>query len=573
MMDRTPTPSTLPESLADTLLSAGLVNGDQLRIARQEQGRRQRPLVTLLVELGFVSEDALRDALSQAVGRRSVDLAKVIADADALARVPLDFARRHRLLPLDVDHESNTLTVATAEADDTLIIARLQALLGDDTRIDSVLAGASEIGRAIERYYGHPHSIDSILHEIETGESGPGLPGGSGEAYAQPTVRLVDALLLDAVKREASDLHFEPEAHFLRLRCRIDGLLRQTHVLHKSYWPAMAVRLKVMAGLNIAETRAPQDGRISLDISGHAVDFRVSCLPTLHGENIVLRILDRNRGIVPLDALGLTPANLDTLHRMTARPEGLILVTGPTGSGKTTTLYSLLGHICSEALNIMTLEDPVEYPKALLRQAQVADSGRFGFADGVRAMLRQDPDVILVGEIRDTDTAEMALRAAITGHQVYSTLHTNSAVGALPRLRDLGLGSAMVAGNVIGIVAQRLVRKLCPHCRQLVAAEAWALPLLGVATTDQPALRHRAAGCPQCHFQGYRGRVAIMEVLRMDEELDELVARDAAPREILSHARSRGFRSLAEDGLRRVRDGSTTLEELLRVVDLGAAGR
>jgi general secretion pathway protein E/type IV pilus assembly protein PilB len=329
----------------------------------------------------------------------------------------------------------------------------------------------------------------------------------------------------------------------------------------------MAVRLKVMAGLNIAETRNPQDGRISLQVSGRPVDFRVSTQPTIHGENIVLRILDRQKGIVDLDALGLTDPQLDLLKLMIARPEGLILVTGPTGSGKTTTLYSILGHINAEGINIMTLEDPVEYPMPMIRQTAVADAARLDFANGVRAMLRQDPDVILVGEIRDEDTARMAFQAAMTGHQVYSTLHTSSAIGAIPRLLDIGILPDILAGNVIGIVAQRLVRCLCPACREARPAHDYEMRLLGL-------LRHpsapppRSPRLPQCDFQGYRGRMAIMELLRMDPELDELVARRATAREIREAASRKGFRPLADDGARRVLEGATTLDELCRVVNL-----
>jgi len=263
------------------------------------------------------------------------------------------------------------------------------------------------------------------------------------------------------VKREVSDIHFEPEANFLRIRYRIDGMLRQIRALHKSYWPAMTVRIKVLSGMNIAEMRAPQDGRIGLTVSGRQVDFRVACQPTIHGENIVLRVLDRQKGIVPLEDLGLADEHLQRLKLMIARPEGIILVTGPTGSGKTTTLYSVLNHINTEGIHIMTLEDPVEYPMALVRQTSVAETSKLDFANGIRSMMRQDPDVILVGEIRDADTAEMAFRAAMTGHQVYSTLHTNSAVGTIPRLLDIGVLPDIMAGNIIGIVAQRLVRKLC----------------------------------------------------------------------------------------------------------------
>jgi general secretion pathway protein E/type IV pilus assembly protein PilB len=381
-------------------------------------------------------------------------------------------------------------------------------------------------------------------------------------------VRLVDALLTDAVKRDASDVHFEPEASFLRIRYRIDGILRQIRALHKSYWAAMAVRIKVISGMNIAETRAPQDGRISLNISGHAVDFRVASQPTIHGENIVLRILDRQKGIVPLDRLGLDDHQMGLMKLMVARPEGIILVTGPTGSGKTTTLYSVLNHINEEGVNIMTLEDPVEYPMAMIRQTSVAESAKLDFANGIRSMMRQDPDIILVGEIRDADTAEMAFRAAMTGHQVYSTLHTNSALGAVPRLLDIGVLPDIMAGNIIGILAQRLVRRLCTHCRKPYPAEAHECKLIGVVSGQPAPILYRAAGCDHCEYQGYRGRIAIMEMLRMDNDLDDLISRRAPQREIRNLAMEKGFRPLSEDGLRRVLDGSTSIEEVGRVIDL-----
>jgi general secretion pathway protein E/type IV pilus assembly protein PilB len=329
----------------------------------------------------------------------------------------------------------------------------------------------------------------------------------------------------------------------------------------------MAVRIKVMAKMNIAETRAPQDGRISLMLTGRAVDFRVSSQATTHGENIVLRILDRQKGIVPLDGLGLEAAQLQLLKKMISRPEGIILVTGPTGSGKTTTLYSVLNHINSDGLNIMTLEDPVEYPMTLIRQTSVNEAAKMDFGNGIRSLMRQDPDVILVGEVRDEDTATMAFRAAMTGHQVYSTLHTNSAVGAIPRLLDIGIVPDILAGNIIGVVAQRLVRRLCKHCRQAHKATAGECAMLGVPAEKAPML-YRAVGCDQCEYQGYRGRMAIIEILKMDGDLDELVARRASARELQKMAVSKGFRTLADDGARRVLDGSTALDELMRVVDL-----
>ena len=556
--------------IGQILITQGVISEDQLRIALLEQMKSNQPVGKLLVSLGFVSEATLRDALGESLGQKSVDLANSIVDPEALRLVPRDLAKRHLFLPLSYSATDQRLRIATADPNDIVALDKLRTLIHPEPVIETLLAGESEIAHAIDQYYGHELSIDGILHEIETGEIDYRSLSASLDEYSQPVVRLVDALLTDAVKRDASDVHFEPEASFLRIRYRIDGILRQIRALHKSYWAAMAVRIKVMSGMNIAETRAPQDGRISLNISGHAVDFRVASQPTIHGENIVLRILDRDKGIVPLDALGLDPAQRAALDRILARPEGLILVVGPTGSGKTTTLYSMLGHLNTEAVNIMTLEDPVEYPLALIRQTQVGDASRLDFADGVRALLRQDPDVILIGEIRDADTATMALRAALTGHQVFATLHANSIFGALPRLHEIGIGAELLAGNLCGILAQRLVRRLCPTCREPVPDDAPERHLPGLAADAPPAPSWRARGCPECDFRGYRGRLAIMEILPFDAELDELVARRASPGELRAAARTRGHRSLAEDGLRRVLDGSTSLAELARVVDLSA---
>ena len=554
--------------LGQVLIAQGVISEDQLRIALLEQSKSNLPIGRLLVVLGFVSEATLREALSQTLGKQSVDVANAIIDPQALKLVPRDLAKRLRLLPLFFDSGLRRLQVALADINDIVALDKLRGALPDDIEVDTVLAGESEIARAIDQHYGHELSIDGILHEIETGEIDYRSLSASLDEYSQPVVRLVDALLTDAVKHDASDVHFEPEANFLRIRYRIDGILRQIRALHKTYWAAMAVRIKVVSGMNIAETRAPQDGRISINVSGRPVDFRVASQPTIHGENIVLRILDRQKGIVPLDGLGLDEHQMVLMKLMVARPEGIILVTGPTGSGKTTTLYSVLNHINEEGVNIMTLEDPVEYPMAMIRQTSVAESAKLDFANGIRSMMRQDPDIILVGEIRDADTAEMAFRAAMTGHQVYSTLHTNSALGAIPRLLDIGVLPDIMAGNIIGIVAQRLVRRLCVHCRKPYPAEAHECKLIGVASGQPAPIIYRAAGCDHCEYQGYRGRLAIMEMLRLDNDLDDLIARRATQREIRRLAHEKGFRPLAEDGLRRVLDGSTSIEEVGRVIDL-----
>ncbi|MGA8055873.1 MAG: ATPase, T2SS/T4P/T4SS family [Burkholderiales bacterium] len=553
--------------IGQILVSFGVLTEDQLRIALLEQMKTKRQLGKILVELGFISEATLRDALSEKLGLQSVDLAQIVVDPAAIRLVPRDFAKRHVLFPVALDREHRRLILALADINNIVALDQVRAQIRGQYEIEARLAGESEIGRAIEQFYGHELSIDGILHEIETGEIDYQSLAASGDEYSQPVVRLISALLADAVERASSDIHFEPEQNFLRIRYRIDGVLRQIRSLHKTYWPAMAVRIKVMAKMNIAETRAPQDGRISLSLTGRQVDFRVASQITTHGENIVLRILDRQKGIVPLDQLGLHPDQLEMLKRMIARPEGIILVTGPTGSGKTTTLYSILNHINHDGVNIMTLEDPVEYPMTLIRQTSVNEAAKLDFANGIRSLMRQDPDVILVGEIRDEDTAAMAFRAAMTGHQVYSTLHSNSAIGAIPRLVDIGMDSDLMAGNMIGIVAQRLVRRLCRHCRQPHEANPAEARLLGAQGGDRPTV-YRAVGCDQCDYQGYRGRLAIMELLKLDSDLDELMAHKATSREILKTALAKGFKTLADDGARRVLDGSTALEELMRVIDL-----
>lgn len=556
------------QPLGELLIQKGMISEDQLRIALTEQKKSPSPLGKLLVQLGFLTEATVRDILSESLGRISIDLSNTIIDPAALALISKDTARRYHVLPVALDRKSNKLMLAVSDPTNVVALDQIRALLRDEYRIEPLLARESDITVGIEQSYGFELSIDGILHEIETGEIDyQSLQMGS-EEYSQPVVRLIDALLNDAVKRSASDIHFEPEQGFLRIRYRIDGVLRQIRSLHKHYWPAMVVRLKVMCKMNIAETRAPQDGRISLSMSGHPIDFRVASQPTAHGENIVLRILDRQKGIVPLERLGLRQSELTLLKLMIARPEGIILVTGPTGSGKTTTLYSILNHINTEGVNIMTLEEPVEYPMALIRQTSVNDAVKLDFASGIRSMMRQDPDIILVGEIRDQDTAEMTFRAAMTGHQVYSTLHTNSAIGAIPRLLDLGVLPDIMAGNIIGVVAQRLVRQLCIHCRQKVIPDTYAIRLLGLTTDQIPDFIFRQRGCEACDHTGYKGRTAIMELLKMDHDMDELIARRVTAREIRNAARAKGFRTLAEDAIDRVLGGETSLEEITRIVDL-----
>jgi type IV pilus assembly protein PilB len=553
--------------LGDLMIQQGLISQDQLRIALIEQEQNDIPLGRQLVRLGFVSETMVRDLVAHTIGQESIDLTTVVADSDALSMVPEDFSRRYHLLPVAYEDATKTMVVAMADMFNVVALDQLRAMLGGQIQLKPVMAAEAQLEEHIDQFYGYELSVDGILREIETGEIDYQSLTADGEEYTQPVVRLVGALLMDAVKRGASDIHFEPEYAFLRIRYRIDGVLQQVRSLHKSYWPGVAVRLKVISGMDIAETRAPQDGRLNMNLCGRPIDFRVSAHPTIHGENIVLRVLDRERSIIPLERMGLRTSTLEQLKLMMTRPEGILVVTGPTGSGKTTTLYSLLSHQNTEAVNIMTLEDPVEYPVTQMRQTSVAEVNKIDFANGIRSIMRQDPDIILVGEVRDADTATMAFRAAMTGHQVFTTLHTNSALGAFPRLIDIGISPDIMAGNIIGVVAQRLVRVLCPHCKEPAKPSEDERKILGVKRNEAIQIfKHK--GCKRCNQNGYRGRMAIMELLRIDSDMDSLIARRAHFDELRDMALGKGFNTLADDGVRRILEGYTSIEEVMRVIDL-----
>jgi general secretion pathway protein E/type IV pilus assembly protein PilB len=555
--------------LGELMIQQGLISQDQLRIALIEQDQNNIPLGRQLVRLGFVSENMVRDLVAHTIGQESIDLTTVVADVDALGMVPEDFSRRYHLLPVAYEDATKTMIVAMADMFNVVALDQLRAMLGGHIQLKPVLAAEAQLEEHIDQFYGYELSVDGILREIETGEIDYQSLTAEGDEYTQPVVRLVGALLMDAVKRGASDIHFEPEYAFLRIRYRIDGVLQQVRSLHKSYWPGVAVRLKVISGMDIAETRAPQDGRLNMNLCGRPIDFRVSSHPTIHGENIVLRVLDRERSIIPLERMGLRPTTLEQLKLMMTRPEGILVVTGPTGSGKTTTLYSLLSYQNVESVNIMTLEDPVEYPVAQMRQTSVTEVNKVDFANGIRSIMRQDPDIILVGEVRDADTATMAFRAAMTGHQVFTTLHTNSALGAFPRLTDIGISPDIMAGNIIGVVAQRLVRVLCPHCKEPTKPSDEERKILGVKRNEAIQIfKHK--GCKRCNQTGYRGRMAIMELLRIDSDMDSLIARRAHFDELRKMALEKGFSTLADDGVRRILEGYTSIEEVMRVIDLTA---
>ena len=553
-----------PVRLGDRLVQEGYISPDQLRIALIEQKLTGKKLGEVLITLGFLPEDESREVIGDAVGYSSMSLKGVVPDANALLLISEPFARANLVMPISVTDDR--LKVAMSSPDDILLLDKIKRHIKKDLRIEPVLVVENEIQTSIDHYYGYELSIDGIIRELETGHVDTYSHSDEDE-YSQPMVRLVDSILTDAVKRSASDIHFEPEEYFIRIRYRIDGVLQEIRLLHKSLWSGLVVRLKVMANLDLTDQRTPQDGRMDLIVHGRQIDFRVSSLPVLHGENFVLRVLDREKGIVPLDRLGMDSESYQELKLMMSRPTGILLVTGPTGSGKTTTLYSMLNDLNKIGVNIMTLEDPVEYPMSVIRQTPINEEIGMGFAAGIKALLRQDPDIILIGEVRDTETAEMALRAAMTGHQVFATLHTNSAIGAIPRLLDIGVSRSIMSGNIIGIVAQRLVRRLCPACKEAYQPDEFEKNLVGFKPEESPVL-YRPKGCAQCDHIGYKGRLGILETLRFSDEMDDLLLNGASQHQILELALSKGFKTMLQNALRRVRSGETTLEEISRVVDL-----
>jgi type II secretory ATPase GspE/PulE/Tfp pilus assembly ATPase PilB-like protein len=555
--------------LGEWMLAKGMITADQLEIALIEQHKNHLLLGQQLVRLHFVTDALIRDALAQHHAQDSIDLHQVIPDHEAMAMVPEAFAKQHKVLPLYFSADK-VMRIAFSGQNQQQMLQELRHLLGGNIMLEPVLATEAHLEQALDKFYGHSLSLDSILRDIEQ-EHATGL--ASIQQESRPVIRLINAVLIDAVKQGASDIHFEPELAFLRIRYRIDGVLWQIRCLHGRYWPAMCVRLKILAAMDIAEQRLPQDGRVDLFLCGRQIDFRVSSHPTLHGENIVLRVLDRDKAIIPLDAMGLRTPQLEQVKAMLTKPEGLLILTGPTGSVKTTTLYSMLAHLNHEHVNIMTLEDPVEYPHPLMRQTSVNAANKVDFINGIRAILRQDPDIILVGEVRDESTAAMAIRAAMTGHLVMTTLHTNSATAAFARLKDLGVSPHLMAGCLVGVIAQRLLRRLCLSCKREVETDhvqvEW-LQQTAVAGQTKPCRLFEAVGCTHCRMSGYRGRLVIMEVLTMHSDMASMLTQSLTMECLQNQARQHGYTTLAEEGLRLVMAGETSLQELRRVVDLSA---
>lgn len=554
--------------IGDRLVSMGVITAAQLNVALQEKKISGKMLGEVLVDLGFITADALSAFLAETSGFEVFNPKVTVIDGAALALIEKKVAVKHQILPVSL--EGSVAQIAMSDPYDVVAMDTLRRYLPKGVTVKPLVTTTSVLSDAIDAAYGYASKVNDILKELENKDGKDLEVAGLSEeeAFTHPIVRLVNALISEAVKIHASDLHFEPEENFVRLRYRLDGDLFTAQILHKQHWNAISQRLKIMANLNIADKLAPQDGRINVNVGGREIDFRVSSLPTVFGENIVMRVLDKNSSIKPLKSLGFSEHNLKRIQRSQERPEGIIIVTGPTGSGKTTSLYSMLNEINTVDVNIQTLEDPVEYSLPMIRQTPVRE-GILEFADGIRAMLRQDPDIIFIGEIRDKTTATMALQAAMTGHQVYTTLHTNDSFGALPRLLDLGMVPGMIAGNIISIFAQRLVRVLCPHCKQSHQPDEAECKILGVEFADAPKIFvAKTGGCEACGGQGYKGRVAVAEILLFDEEMDEVVARTGTKAELKAMAVEKGFKSMKDDGILKILEGITTLDALSKVVDI-----
>ncbi len=553
--------------IGDTLIALGLITPDQLDIALREKERSPSMLGAILIDLGFIDQAALNKVLADTAGVERFDPEATLVDTEVARLVPKEIATKYGFLPFSM--RDNTVLVAMADPNDVVAQDILRQYLPTETYIRPWMCAPADLAVAIDRAFGYEMSIDGIMTEMDTGQADATAAPGEDEGYSHPVVRLINAILLDAVKLGASDLHFEPAELFVRLRYRVDGVMHEVRTLHKDYWAAISQRLKILSAMNIADKFNPQDGRFNFSFGGRQIDFRVSSLPTIHGENLVLRVLDKSRALLTLEDLGFSTQNLENFHRVLKRPEGIIIVTGPTGSGKTTTLYAILNFINSPEINIMTLEDPVEYELEMIRQSQVREGTRVNFSDGVRAILRQDPDIVLIGEIRDGETAQMGLRAAMTGHQVFTTLHTNDALSAIPRLLDLDLKPGLLAGSIIATMAQRLVRKLCVKCKEKRRAYPDECRILGVAEDDAPEIQ-QAVGCPSCNNSGYAGRVAIIELIPIDEELDELIASGGSQSQFKAAARAKGCKFMAEDGIDKIIAGDIDIPSLIKAVDLTA---
>ncbi len=556
------------QTLFELLAERRLVDPEQLESARDERQSSGRSLADVLIELGLIEKPVLLGAVAAHLGADYAGAVPAALPDDAVALVDGGLARGYGVAPLRAGAGSITLLTAdpfNRHAQDDLAFAL-------EREVRFTVGDPAEVTALIQRYYGEePATVRELAGRLPAQLAAGAEPADLTDADLEqlagqaPIIRFVNLVLTQAIRDRASDLHFEPFEHGFRIRCRVDGLLRDVTPPPRQFARPVISRLKVLANLNIAEHRVPQDGRIRLTLAGRTVDLRVSTLPTQFGESVVLRLLDRSAALEDLDRLGLPPAIAAGVRDLLGRPNGIFVVTGPTGSGKTTTLYSCLKILNTPDLKILTVEDPVEYEVDGLMQVPVNPTAGLTFERALRTFLRQDPDILMVGEIRDPETARIAVQAALTGHLVLSTLHTNDAPGAITRLMDMGVEPFLLASSVEAVLAQRLVRRICAGCKTECEPTASLLPQLGLAGRGAAELRcYRGAGCAACQQTGYRGRMGIFEMLMINGELRELIAAGAPLAQLRRKAIELGMIPLRTAGWRAVADGETTLEEIAR---------
>ena len=543
-------------------MDARLITRGQLDEALALQKENGRRIGDILKERQWVTEQQITEMLEFQLGIPYIDLNTVSIPAELEQLVPSQVALRHTLVP--VRREGNRLFVAMEDPLSIVAVDDVRTVSGLD--VQPMLARGPAIVTAMNKLYGSKQATRALEDFVREGTPDAADLGNAADladgVNAAPIVRLVNSLLEQAANARASDIHIEPGLTEVRVRFRVDGSLIQVLTTPMNAHAAMIARIKIMSNLDIAERRRPQDGRLELSLAGRTIDVRVSTVPTIHGEKAVLRLLDRASFLLPKEELGMTPENLAQFAALLRNPHGILLLCGPTGSGKTTTLYTMLNELNEPTKNIITIEDPVEYMLSGINQVQVNPKAGVDFAAGLRSVLRQDPNIIMVGEIRDEETVEIAIRAAITGHLVLSTIHTNDAASAITRIEDMGIPSFLVAASLAGVIAQRLVRRNCPQCARPYDPDPEVLSLLGLPAGGE---YRRGEGCPACGGTGYRGRQAVFEILPIDRALRDMIHQKASLSQMLDHAKARGMRLLGQECARLASEGAINAEEALRI--------
>lgn len=545
--------------LGDLLVDAGLITELELQ-ATLETKNEDEKLGDALLREGYITEQQLIEALEFQLGIPHINILQYPIEQDVIQLVPRELAKRHQALPFRKD--GNKLYVAMADPMDYFAIEEIRMATG--FQIVPGIATKDALFRMITKYYDLQESIEEVLDDFSPEEE---IEESGITDDDSPIVRMVNQIITNAVAQRASDIHFDPQETEVAVRYRVDGILKTERSLPKYMQNTLTARIKIMGNLDITENRIPQDGRIKMHVNFRPIDIRLSTLPSVYGEKIVMRILDISSSLGQLDKVGFSEENLETFKSMIEKPNGIVLVTGPTGSGKSSTLYAALNHLNREEVNIITIEDPVEYQLQGVNQVQVKEEVGMTFASGLRSILRQDPDIIMIGEIRDQETAEIAIRASLTGHLVLSTLHTNSATAALTRLIDMGIEPFLISSSLTGVVGQRLVRRVCRDCARKEEPTSREIEIFRNAGLEIETIQ-RGAGCSSCGMTGYRGRLAIHEVLLIDDHIKELIMQQSSFVEIQNYVKEKGMKFLLDDGLAKVTQGLTTTEEVLRVASL-----